>query len=147
MALPSKGKLPNNPTKYLPQQPQIRSKPQWQMTAPSFVLKVDQKEDEENDFSFNKRLSPKNKGTKTRESGLAEVRQHRISDEATTSRMQSNYTFPKKDREQFRSALVSIIMQKENAAGQPPPLDETKPPRAGSPTSVEKDILVQTYPL
>ncbi|XP_041928965.1 dynein heavy chain 7, axonemal isoform X2 [Alosa sapidissima] len=56
----------------------------------------------------------------------------------------SSHAQPKKDREQFRSALVSIIMQQDTAAGRSF-MEETSPPRSGSPTATEKDILRYYY--
>ena len=55
---------------------------------------------------------------------------------------------PKKDRENFRKALVDIIMQQDAEAVKTPPspsqTGQELPPlsRTGSPTAAEKDILV-----
>ncbi|KAM6984938.1 dynein axonemal heavy chain 7-like [Aplochiton taeniatus] len=51
---------------------------------------------------------------------------------------------PKKDREHFRSSLVSIILQQESDTGKTV-VEDSQPPTCGSPTATEKDILRYYY--
>uniref|UniRef100_UPI00398F1DFB dynein axonemal heavy chain 7 isoform X1 n=2 Tax=Pristiophorus japonicus TaxID=55135 RepID=UPI00398F1DFB len=134
----NKGKLPRNAVSFLPQLPASRSKPLWQSASPSFFLRAED-EVEQNDLT---RGSPpqKRKRSKTWESGTYGIR--------SSGGIQSTpdgLSQPKKDREQFRSTLVNIIMQEDCAARRPPSLDETEPSTSGSPSTVEKDILRYYY--
>ncbi|CAM5089785.1 unnamed protein product [Natator depressus] len=140
-----KGKLLKTTVKFLPQLAQVSSKPQWQQASPSFHLRKEQKDDEPDQFVFKNELSPgeyleeRNKRRKIQDSAVNEPVAG-----TSTSKARSSY-HPKKDRENFRSTLVNIIMQQDFTLEQPVSLDETQPPRTGSPTPIEKDILKYYY--
>ncbi|XP_041119882.1 dynein heavy chain 7, axonemal isoform X1 [Polyodon spathula] len=152
--LHSKGKIPKNPALLLPQLPQVCTKPKWQETGPSFLLKAEQTEDGHNAFGAKTTLSSRDsfalrhKRKGTLELGPSMESQKEVNGaaaECLTLKQRSNYSQPKKDREQFRSALVNIIMQQDSATGQPCPLDEVLPPTSGSPNATERDILRYYY--
>ncbi|XP_069790707.1 dynein axonemal heavy chain 7 isoform X5 [Narcine bancroftii] len=134
----NKGKLPRSQISFLPQLPVSRSKPLWKSSTPSFFL---QTEDEDERCNLLRSSPPqKRKRNKAWESGTSGC--------STGGGALSTYdgsSQPKKDREQFRSALVNIIMQQECTPQQPPPLDETEPSISGHPSALEKDILRYYY--
>ncbi|XP_064419638.1 dynein axonemal heavy chain 7 isoform X2 [Latimeria chalumnae] len=141
----SQEKLPKTSVRFLPKLPQLRTKPLWQETSPSFLLKVEPKEDGQNELNTKEDVSAKDfLGPKPKKSRAREPAASGVTSDVTGSRRHS-YSHPKRDRENFRSALVNIIMQQESASGQPSPLDELQPSTSGSPTSVEKDILRYYY--
>ncbi|XP_024258908.2 dynein axonemal heavy chain 7 isoform X2 [Oncorhynchus tshawytscha] len=144
-------KIPDSPNRLLPQLPQIRSKPQWQETAPAFVLQPPVR-GESHGFGAAVRLSRDvlggGSGTRRYQSlsrGLedSQSREAGLSSESSKHRS-SSHTQPKKDREQFRSALVGIILQHESASGKTI-VEDSHPPTCGSPTATEKDILRYYY--
>ncbi|XP_072334730.1 dynein axonemal heavy chain 7 [Scyliorhinus torazame] len=134
----NKGKLPRNAVSFLPQLPASRSKPLWHSASPSFFLQAED-EDEQSDLT---RGSPpqKRKRSKAWEPGIPAV-----SPSGGTRSSSDGFSHPKKEREQFRTTLVNIIMQHECAAKQPPSLDEIEPSTSGPPSTVEKDILRYYY--
>ncbi|XP_069471802.1 dynein axonemal heavy chain 7 isoform X2 [Ambystoma mexicanum] len=150
--MPSKGKLPKSSVKFLPQLSEVCAKPQWNKTAPSFLLR-ERKEEDEEELREPHDLSPGEfAGSKAKRSRPAECAVHlspgRVPESqaaaaaaASTSRMRTSFPQPKKDREHFRSALVDIIMQQDLATSQAIPLDE----RAKKSTALEKDILRYNY--
>ncbi|XP_030435109.1 dynein heavy chain 7, axonemal-like isoform X1 [Gopherus evgoodei] len=140
-----KGKLLKTTVKFLPQLAQVSSKPQWQQASPSFHLRKEQKDDEPDQFIVKNELSPgqyleeRNKRRRIQDSMVNEPVAG-----TSTSKAWSSY-HPKKDRENFRSTLVNIIMQQDFTLQQPVSLHETQSPRTGSPTPIEKDILKYYY--
>ncbi|XP_066544073.1 dynein axonemal heavy chain 7 isoform X2 [Amia ocellicauda] len=146
---------PKKPALLLPQLPQIRSSRQEML--PSFLLQP-QSKDEIQDGSSAKATLPAT-GSST-VSGLMRSRAWEASGgpagsrggagvsgaDPSASRLRSSMQAqPKRDREQFRSALVNIIMQQDSSTGKPRPLDEMPPLSSGSPTATEKDILRYYY--
>ncbi|XP_069052852.1 dynein axonemal heavy chain 7 isoform X2 [Lepisosteus oculatus] len=149
-----KTKASRNPVQLLPQLPQIRSKPQWQATSPGFLLETQVKDKGQDGLSLKASLPIRNvlghKRSRAWEGsvgpGSSRTAEYGTVAEPSSSRLRSStHTHPKKDREQFRSALVNIIMQQDSATGHPCALDDTQAPSSGSPTSIEKDILRYYY--
>ncbi|KAJ1187209.1 hypothetical protein NDU88_003988 [Pleurodeles waltl] len=148
---PSKGKLPKSTVRFLPQLPEVCSKPQWHTSPPSFLLREQKDDDQEqlhepHDLSPGEFPAPKAKKTrKTECGGIRGPTSSRVNGAqagATTSKMRSSLSLPKRDREQFRSALVDIIMQQDSATSQSFALDDV---HAKKSTALEKDILRYNY--
>lgn len=128
---------------FLPALPQHRNKPAWQQNPPTFLLSSKTQDDgKEPTIDFigeitgkdrSLRKSPRKPAEKTGASGGIDA-------------------FQKKDRENFRKALVDIIMQQDSdpdssrsasseEGTELPPVT----PRTASPTAAEKDILRYYY--
>ncbi|XP_066541990.1 dynein axonemal heavy chain 7 isoform X2 [Hoplias malabaricus] len=140
-------KIPASSVCLLPQLPQVRAKPQWQEAAPTFLLQAPAKE-EINDHRLSTRFSRHTLRRSVRHGqsfgkGLEDTISKDVAQSAESYRHRGSIK-PKKDREQFRSALVSIIMQQESATGKISTGDSS-PPTCGSPASTEKDILRYYY--
>uniref|UniRef100_A0A8B9W6S6 Dynein axonemal heavy chain 7 n=1 Tax=Bos mutus grunniens TaxID=30521 RepID=A0A8B9W6S6_BOSMU len=132
---------PKTPGRILPQLATVSTKPQWQQAAPSFHLNVKQDEDIPEQFSV------KN------EQSYAEYKEHfgkkgRLLDQIddshagpSTSRGKSKS--PHKERENFRSTLVNVIMQQDAALDSATPDESTLPKLTTS--AIEKDILRYYY--
>ncbi|XP_041433138.1 dynein heavy chain 7, axonemal isoform X2 [Xenopus laevis] len=130
----SNKKLRENSLQFLPQLPEVRTKPQWIKTAPQFLLREEKalKDIDTFDLMPKRCLNPKQSRKKTLDSGVPS---------SGSSKGPISYLQRKKDQEKFRSALVDIVLQNETAAAEQPfPLDETHT----SPAS-EKDILRYNY--
>ncbi|KAK7169080.1 hypothetical protein R3I93_005162 [Phoxinus phoxinus] len=140
-----KRKPPMKPEKtvsLLPQIQKVRSKPRWHEASPSFRLQGPAQEDPLGSLLSNvqgagvqwsqtRHQGPQHVQTKS--GGISKVSyRHRGSDQ------------PKRDREQFRSTLVSIIMHCEDATTTPI-TEDSSPSTSGSPTAAEKDILRYYY--
>uniref|UniRef100_A0A8C6DAK2 Dynein axonemal heavy chain 7 n=1 Tax=Moschus moschiferus TaxID=68415 RepID=A0A8C6DAK2_MOSMO len=132
---------PKTPGRILPQLATVSTKPQWQQAAPSFHLNVKQDEDIPEQFSV------KN------EQSYAEYKERfgkkgRLLDQIddshagpSTSRGKSKS--PHKERENFRSTLVNVIMQQDAALDSATPDESTLPKLTSS--AIEKDILRYYY--
>ncbi|XP_061296692.1 dynein axonemal heavy chain 7 isoform X3 [Bos javanicus] len=132
---------PKTPGRILPQLATVSTKPQWQQAAPSFHLNVKQDEDIPEQFSV------KN------EQSYAEYKERfgkkgRLLDQIddshagpSTSRGKSKS--PHKERENFRSTLVNVIMQQDAALDSATPDESTLPKLTTS--AIEKDILRYYY--
>ncbi|XP_055253124.1 dynein axonemal heavy chain 7 isoform X8 [Moschus berezovskii] len=132
---------PKTPGRILPQLATASTKPQWQQAAPSFHLNVKQDEDIPEQFSV------KN------EQSYAEYKERfgkkgRLLDQIddshagpSTSRGKSKS--PHKERENFRSTLVNVIMQQDAALDSATPDEITLPKLTTS--AIEKDILRYYY--
>ncbi|XP_014396707.1 PREDICTED: dynein heavy chain 7, axonemal [Myotis brandtii] len=133
-----KGKLP---ARLLPQLATVSTKPQWQEAAPSFHLNIKQEEEIPEPFSV------KN------EQSYAEYMEHfgrkgtlldQIDDSrAGPSTSKAKSKFPHKERENFRSTLVNVIMQQDALSDVPAP-DESAFPKMTT-SAIEKDILRYYY--
>ncbi|XP_069839698.1 dynein axonemal heavy chain 7 isoform X1 [Dendropsophus ebraccatus] len=144
------GRAPKTSLKFLPQLPEVSSKPEWRKAPPSFLLR-EEKEDEAKDvhdlynLSQSFLVSPKHRRTKLLNSSFPKQRSSKY-DELPTGpsvKMRSSYSHPKKDREQFRSALVDIIMKNDGATVQPFQFDHASSSSGSSP--LDKDILRYNY--
>lgn len=135
----TKSKAVDSPIRFLPSLPKTRQKPEWQQTLfkgksrsglNSGLDELPGLLDGRNAVSQMSGISPSKK-----QGG-------RIQDKSSMS-------YPKKDREAFRQALVGIIMQNEDAT-QPPTMPSVTDKdyvaeRSGSPSVAEKDILRYYY--
>ncbi|XP_067686354.1 dynein axonemal heavy chain 7-like [Haliotis asinina] len=138
----SKGKGTDDPIRFLPVLPSKRSKPAWQSNPPPFFLSG-RPDDEERPIDLVGELTARDSRRRKQPSKLKPIEPHKQQDVNM-----DQFKQPKKDRENFRKALVDIIMQEESlprsSAGSPngelPPLSHT-----GSPTAAEKDILRYYY--
>ncbi|ELK27728.1 Dynein heavy chain 7, axonemal [Myotis davidii] len=129
------------PARLLPQLATVSTKPQWQEAAPSFHLNVKQEEDIPEPFSV------KN------EQSYAEYMEHfgrkgtlldQIDDScAGPSTSKAKSKFPHKERENFRSTLVNVIMQQDALSDVPAPEESAFPKMTTS--AIEKDILRYYY--
>ncbi|XP_044097135.1 dynein axonemal heavy chain 7 [Neovison vison] len=125
----------------LPQLSTVSTKPQWQQAAPSFHLNIKQDDDIPEPFSV------KN------EQSYAEYLEHfgkksKIVDQAEDSYAGPSTTKTKnkslhKERENFRSTLVNVIMQQDAVLDSPSPGESTFPKLTTS--AIEKDILRYYY--
>ncbi|GFR59444.1 dynein heavy chain 7, axonemal [Elysia marginata] len=141
----SKGKGTIEPIKFLPVLPAKRAKPAWQVNQPTFMLTKQSLEDESNGIDLITELT-------AREPKRPRKHPVRLKPIDASQKNGDIETFkqPKKDRENFRKALVEIIMEEQGATpksaadtaenGEVPVVS-----RAASPTSAEKDILRYYY--
>ncbi|XP_078307189.1 dynein axonemal heavy chain 7 isoform X1 [Panthera onca] len=133
-----KGKTPG---RVLPQLATVSTKPQWQQAAPSFHLTVKQADEIPEQFSV------KN------EQSYAEYMEHFGKKGKILDQMEDNYAgpstskskskFPHKERENFRSTLVNVIMQQDAVLDSASPDESTFPKLTTS--AIEKDILRYYY--
>ncbi|XP_026109897.1 LOW QUALITY PROTEIN: dynein heavy chain 7, axonemal-like [Carassius auratus] len=143
MEVPNPPKKPDKTVGLLPQIQQVRSKPRWHEASPSFRLKRPSQED-----TLGSLLSRDFQGTgvhwrQTRHRGPQHVGTKDGGLSGPSYRHRGGVQ-PKRDREQFRSALVSIIMHREDAIATSITENST-PSTSGSPTAAEKDILRYYY--
>ncbi|XP_052421590.1 dynein axonemal heavy chain 7 [Carassius gibelio] len=143
MEVPNPPKKPDKTVGLLPQIQQVRSKPRWHEASPSFRLKGPSQED-----TLGSLLSRDLQGTgvhwrQTRHRGPQHVGSKDGGLSGPSYRHRGGVQ-PKRDREQFRSALVSIIMHREDAIATSITENST-PSTSGSPTATEKDILRYYY--
>ncbi|NXI39314.1 DYH7 protein, partial [Galbula dea] len=140
-----KGKLSKRPENLLLQLPQIRSKPQWQETSPTFHLSKDDKQDDKsdgfaltNEYPHGEYFNVSYKRRKTESSR---------DDDAGAGPLA--FTFQSSShlnrKQHFRRALVDIVLQEDFTEEQRPSLDRTQLPRAESSPTIEKDILKYYY--
>ncbi|KAL7866083.1 hypothetical protein SRHO_G00113300 [Serrasalmus rhombeus] len=140
---PGDNRLPEIPES--PVRPKVRVRPKFQDATPSFALPA-LSEEEAADYGLSTRISRRSFGGVAQQSfgrGLA----HTMSKDAAFSAKSSRHGGSvklKKDREQFRRALVSIIMQQESDTGKIFTGDSS-PPTCGPLTSTEKCILRYNY--
>ncbi|XP_051998583.1 dynein axonemal heavy chain 7 [Xyrauchen texanus] len=127
-------KRPDNTVGLLPQLQQIRSKPRWHEASPSFERPA--QEDTHGSLLSNVQGA----GVRRRQTYHQSPRHVRTKDGG----IGSGSVQPKKDREQFRSALLSIIMQREKGTDAPF-REDSSTSISGSPTAAEKDILRYYY--
>ncbi|XP_052080869.1 dynein axonemal heavy chain 7-like isoform X1 [Mytilus californianus] len=141
----SKGKGTDDPIRFLPVLPSKRSKPAWQQNPPTFELSGKIVEEETNGIDLVGELTARD-AKRRKPTKLKPIEKQNGATNGDVTQFQQ----PKKDRENFRKALVDIIMQEEGGVphsstvsingGELPPLSRT-----GSPTSAEKDILRYYY--
>ncbi|KAI4544306.1 hypothetical protein MG293_004572 [Ovis ammon polii] len=132
---------PKTPGRILPQLATVSTKPQWQQAAPSFHLNVKQDEDIPEQFSVKNEQSYAEYKERFGKKGrlLDQIDDSRAG--PSTSRGKSKS--PHKERENFRSTLVNIIMQEDAALDSATPDESTVPKLTTS--AIEKDILVTRY--
>uniref|UniRef100_A0A452E4H5 Dynein axonemal heavy chain 7 n=1 Tax=Capra hircus TaxID=9925 RepID=A0A452E4H5_CAPHI len=132
---------PKTPGRILPQLATVSTKPQWQQAAPSFHLNVKQDEDIPEQFSVKNEQSYAEYKERFGKKGrlLDQIDDSRAG--PSTSRGKSKS--PHKERENFRSTLVNIIMQEDAALDSVTPDESTVPKLTTS--AIEKDILRYYY--
>ncbi|XP_026981187.1 dynein axonemal heavy chain 7 [Sagmatias obliquidens] len=129
------------PVRMLPQLPTVSSKPQWQQAAPSFHLSVKRDEGIPEQFSVKNQQSYAEYMERFgKKSGLLD----QIDDShAGPSTSKSKSKSPHKERENFRSTLVNVIMQ-QDAVLDSATLDESTLPKLTT-SAIERDILRYYY--
>nr|XP_051704293.1 dynein axonemal heavy chain 7 isoform X3 [Oryctolagus cuniculus] len=125
----------------LPQLSMVSTKPQWQQAAPSFHLNVKQDEEIPEQFSVKNEQSyaeyMENFGKKGKL--LDQIDDGGVGPSTSKSKSKS----PHKERENFRSTLVNVIMQQDASLDSAEP-DESTLPKATT-SAIEKDILRYYY--
>eukprot|EP00073_Rattus_norvegicus_P038350 XP_008765373.1 PREDICTED: dynein heavy chain 7, axonemal isoform X2 [Rattus norvegicus] len=137
---PSSKEKAKTPTRALPQLTLTGVKPQWQQTAPSFHLNVKQENPIEpynvkNEQSYAEYMEHFGKKGKL----LDQIDDTRSAPSTSRSKVKS----PHKERENFRSTLVNVIMQQDSSL-EPDVTDESGIPKATT-SAIEKDILRYYY--
>ncbi|BFZ21958.1 hypothetical protein BsWGS_24997 [Bradybaena similaris] len=138
----SKGKGTHEPTQFLPVLPAQRTKPAWQISQPSFFLSIQNEAADKTEAISD--LTPRTPHRRQLPVRLKPIETNQKNDEIEMFKQ------PKRDREQFRKALVEIIMV-ERKETQKSILDASETEtaveitRAASPTAAEKDILRYYY--
>ncbi|KAM6178382.1 dynein axonemal heavy chain 7 [Rhynchocyon petersi] len=130
---------PKGAERILPQLSSVSTKPQWQQAAPSFHLRINQDEEVPEPFSIKNEQSY---AEYMERFGKKRKMLDQTDDSYTgPSTSKSKGRSPHKERENFRSTLVNVIMQQD--AG----LDTTPSESSTSKTTsaVEKDILRYYY--
>ncbi|XP_075385072.1 dynein axonemal heavy chain 7 [Tenrec ecaudatus] len=125
----------------LPQLSVGNTKPQWQQAAPSFQLNIRQEDDVPEPFSVKNEQSYaeyiEQFGKKRK------IRDQTDDSYAAPSTSKSKGKSPHKERENFRSTLVNVIMQQDAGSDKATSDESTFPQTAAS--AVEKDILRYYY--
>ncbi|XP_065736704.1 dynein axonemal heavy chain 7 [Phocoena phocoena] len=129
------------PVRILPQLPKVSSKPQWQQAAPSFHLSVKQDEGIPEQFSVKNQQSYVEYMERFGKKGklLDQIDDSHAGPSTSKSKSKS----PHKEREDFRSTLVNVIMQ-QDAVLDSATLDESTLPKLTS-SAIERDILRYYY--
>ncbi|XP_037706594.1 dynein heavy chain 7, axonemal isoform X3 [Choloepus didactylus] len=129
---------PKAPVRILPQLSTVSTKPQWQQAAPSFHLSVKQDVDVPEQFSVKNEQSYAEYMELFGKKGRLLDQVDDSSPGPSTSK--SKAKSPHKERENFRSTLVNVIMQQDSTAAP----DESSFPKMTT-TAIEKDILRYYY--
>ncbi|RDD45105.1 Dynein heavy chain 7, axonemal, partial [Trichoplax sp. H2] len=152
------GKKTGSPLTYLPSLSEKRVKPSWKNFSPSFTLDVDGTQNGP-EPELNGRLKAKyttgnpvikkdrHSKSKSWDPTKSKNEGKQAAANGHTTAPSRKFIQPKRDRENFRSAIVNIIMREESPPSTPSLLDGELPPitRSGSPNSAEKDILRYYY--
>ncbi|XP_029081389.1 dynein heavy chain 7, axonemal [Monodon monoceros] len=129
------------PVRILPQLPTVSSKPQWQQAAPSFHLSVKRDEGIPEQFSVKNQQSYAEYMERFGKKGklLDQIDDSHAGPSTSKSKSKS----PHKERENFRSTLVNVIMQ-QDAVLDSATLDESTLPKLTT-SAIERDILRYYY--
>ncbi|XP_022423000.1 dynein heavy chain 7, axonemal [Delphinapterus leucas] len=129
------------PVRILPQLPTVSSKPQWQQAAPSFHLSVKRDEGIPEQFSIKNQQSYADYMERFGKKGklLDQIDDSHAGPSTSKSKSKS----PHKERENFRSTLVNVIMQ-QDAVLDSATLDESTLPKLTT-SAIERDILRYYY--
>ncbi|XP_068400848.1 dynein axonemal heavy chain 7 isoform X2 [Eschrichtius robustus] len=129
------------PVRILPQLSTVSSKPQWQQAAPSFHLSVKRGEGIPEQFSVKNQQSYAEYMERFGKKGklLDQIDDSHAGPSTSKSKSKS----PHKERENFRSTLVNVIMQ-QDAVLDSATLDESTLPKLTT-SAIEKDILRYYY--
>nr|XP_010946997.1 dynein axonemal heavy chain 7 isoform X1 [Camelus bactrianus]XP_045367940.1 dynein axonemal heavy chain 7 isoform X1 [Camelus bactrianus] len=129
------------PVRILPQLAMVSTKPQWQQAAPSFHLNVKQYDEIPEQFSVKNEQSY---AEYVKYFGKKGKLLDQIDDShAGPSTSKSKSKSPHKERENFRSTLVNVIMQQDAVLDSAAPDESTFPKLTTS--AIEKDILRYYY--
>ncbi|XP_035161066.1 dynein axonemal heavy chain 7 isoform X2 [Callithrix jacchus] len=129
------------PARALPQLPKVRTKPCWQQAAPSFHLNVKQDDEIPEPFSVKNELSYAEYMERFGKKGKLP---HQVDDSYSgPSTSKSKGKSPHKERENFRSTLVNVIMQQDTDLDSAVPDGSIIPKPTTS--AIEKDILRNYY--
>nr|XP_008115484.1 PREDICTED: dynein heavy chain 7, axonemal [Anolis carolinensis] len=139
---PTKVKLEKTITKFLPQVDKINCKPLWHQNPPSFQLRGEKDTHVPEQFLLKNELTPgeymaqRPKKRKVQDSPDIDFGAGPSTSKAKTG--------GKRDRENFRSALVNIIMQPD-LPEESLSIEEAKLGKSESTAAIEKDILKYFY--
>ncbi|XP_062823199.1 dynein axonemal heavy chain 7-like, partial [Anolis carolinensis] len=139
---PTKVKLEKTTTKFLPQVDKINCKPLWHQNPPSFQLRGEKDTHVPEQFLLKNELTPgeymaqRPKKRKVQDSPDIDFGAGPSTSKAKTG--------GKRDRENFRSALVNIIMQPD-LPEESLSIEEAKLGKSESTAAIEKDILKYFY--
>ncbi|XP_059164025.1 dynein axonemal heavy chain 7-like isoform X1 [Physella acuta] len=141
---PSKGKATDEPIRFLPALPTSRGKPAWQINQPTFMLSSRNNDETPERIDFIGEITGDAKKNKKHPLKLKPLDQTQKNGDIDTFKQ------PKRDRENFRKALVEIIMEQQGslpktAADMVENGEIPDVPRVPSPTSAEKDVLRYYY--
>ncbi|XP_054535146.1 dynein axonemal heavy chain 7 isoform X6 [Pan troglodytes] len=129
------------PARALPQLSMVSTKPHWQQAAPSFHLSVKQDDESPEPFSVKNEQSYAEYMERFGKKGKLP---HQVDDSyAGPSTSKSKGKSPHKERENFRSTLVNVIMQQDADLDSAVPDGSTIPKPTAS--AIEKDILRYYY--
>uniref|UniRef100_A0A2K6A2H9 Dynein axonemal heavy chain 7 n=1 Tax=Mandrillus leucophaeus TaxID=9568 RepID=A0A2K6A2H9_MANLE len=129
------------PARALPQLSMVSTKPHWQQAAPSFHLSVKQDDESSEPFSVKNEQSCAEYMERFGKKGKLP---HQVDDSyAGPSTSKSKGKSPHKERENFRSTLVNVIMQQGADLDSAVPDGSTIPKPTTS--AIEKDILRYYY--
>uniref|UniRef100_A0A0D9RH02 Dynein axonemal heavy chain 7 n=1 Tax=Chlorocebus sabaeus TaxID=60711 RepID=A0A0D9RH02_CHLSB len=129
------------PARALPQLSMVSTKPRWQQAAPSFHLSVKQDDESSEPFSVKNEQSYAEYMERFGKKGKLS---HQVDDSYTgPSTSKSKGKSPHKERENFRSTLVNVIMQQGADLDSAVPDGSTIPKPTTS--AIEKDILRYYY--
>jgi len=132
--------------KYLPQLSQKRSKPHWSNTAPSFILRGDPPNDipgRDRDVLVDLKRKP---SIPPISNSKRNTTKRKTSSSSSKFSQQQIPPQPKKTREEFRAALVDIIMANDEHKTKPGDAEVEVPTgNPGNPTTAEKDVLRYYY--
>nr|KAF6494562.1 dynein axonemal heavy chain 7 [Rousettus aegyptiacus] len=129
------------PGRVLPQLATVSTKPQWQLAAPSFHLNIKQDDDIPEKFTVKNEQSYAEYMEQFGKKGklLDQIDDSHVGPSTSKSKSKS----PHKERENFRSTLVNVIMQQDAVLDSATP-DESTLPKPTT-TAIEKDILRYYY--
>nr|XP_011716674.1 dynein heavy chain 7, axonemal [Macaca nemestrina] len=129
------------PARALPQLSRVSTKPHWQQAAPSFHLSIKQDDESSEPFSVKNEQSYAEYMERFGKKGKLP---HQVDDSyAGPSTSKSKGKSPHKERENFRSTLVNVIMQQGADLDSAVPDGSTIPKPTTS--AIEKDILRYYY--
>ncbi|XP_004674896.1 PREDICTED: dynein heavy chain 7, axonemal [Condylura cristata] len=129
------------PGRVLPQLSLVSTKPQWQQAAPSFHLSLKQEEAIPEQFSVKNEMSY---GEYMERYGKRCKLDHADDSCPGSSTSKTKTKSLHKEKENFRSALVNVIMQQDSAVLEAATHDESAFPKPNT-SAVEKDILRYYY--
>ncbi|XP_073489206.1 dynein axonemal heavy chain 7 isoform X1 [Aquarana catesbeiana] len=139
-------KLPKRQARFLPQLPEVSSKPEWKKNQPSFLLKEERDNEPQEvnrSYGFTPGLSamPNHKRSKLMHASfpMYDQSKHDNLSSRLSQNTQNSYSNPKKHREDFRRSLVDIIKKDAFSDFQ---VDQTT---SALTSALDKDLLKYNY--